>query len=99
MIFLKLSVKYWREHWKRLLTLITMIVMGAAVLCLTALFIRSDKMRLLNRELDMLGNYDAVFYEVTQQEKLQTIRMWMAVDITGNWGMPERMGAKALTTR
>ena len=68
MIFLKLSVKYWREHWKRLLTLITMIVMGAAVLCLTALFIRSDKMRLLNRELDMLGNYDAVFYEVTQQD-------------------------------
>ena len=68
MIFLKLSVKYWREHWKRLLTLITMIVMGAAVLCLTALFIRSDKMRLLNRELDMLGNYDAVFYEVTQKD-------------------------------
>ena len=68
MIFLKLSVKYWREHWKRLLTLITMIVMGAAVLCLTALFIRSDKMRLLNRELDMHGDYDAIFYEVTQQD-------------------------------
>lgn len=68
MVFLKLSVKYWREHWKRLLTLITMIVMGAAVLCLTALFIRSDKMRLLNRERDMHGDYDAIFYEVTQQD-------------------------------
>lgn len=68
MIFLKLSVKYWGKHWKRLLTLVTMIIMGAAVLCLTALFIRSDKMRLLNRELDMLGNYDVVFYEVTQQD-------------------------------
>lgn len=68
MLFLQLSIRYWRKHKKRMLTLATVTVIGAVALCLVALFIRSEKSLVLNRELDLLGDYDAIFYELEQKD-------------------------------
>lgn len=68
MIFTRLSIKYWKSHKKRMITLATVTGIGAVALCLVALFIRSEKAFLLNRELDMLGDYDAVFYELDEKD-------------------------------
>lgn len=68
MVFLKLSVKYWKKHKKRLLTLMAVTMIGAVALCMMALFIRSDKTIVLNRELDLLGDYDAVFYGLEEND-------------------------------
>lgn len=68
MVFLKLSVKYWKKHKKRMCTLATVAVLGAVALCMMALFIRSNKTFVLNRELDLLGNYDAIFYCLEQND-------------------------------
>lgn len=68
MLFLQLSIRYWSKHKKRVLTLATVTVIGAVALCLVALFIRSEKSFVLNRELDLLGDYDAIFYELEQKD-------------------------------
>ncbi len=68
MLFLQLSIRYWRKHKKRMLTLATVTMIGAVALCLVALFIRSEKSLVLNRELDILGDYDAIFYEIEQED-------------------------------
>lgn len=68
MLFLQLSIRYWRKHKKRMLTLAAVTSIGAAALCLVALFIRSEKSLVLNRELDLLGNYDAIFYGLEQKD-------------------------------
>lgn len=68
MLLLQLSIRYWRKHKKRLLTLAAVIIMGASALCLVALFIRSEKSFILDQTLDHLGNYDAIFYELEQKD-------------------------------
>ena len=60
----KLSVKYWSNHKRKMYTLAAIIVIGAAALCLVLLFIRSNKQNLLNKELDLLGDYDAMFFRI-----------------------------------
>lgn len=68
MVFVKLTFQYWRKHKKRMLTLAAVTILGAVALCLVTLFIRSEKSLVLNQELDILGNYDAVFYELEQTD-------------------------------
>ena len=67
-MFLKLSFRYWKKHKKRVFTLATVTILGAVAVCLVTLFIRSQKSLVLNQELDILGNYDAVFYELEQTD-------------------------------
>lgn len=51
-----------------MLTLAAVTMLGAAALCLAALLIRSEKSFVMNQELDMLGNYDAIFYGLDQKD-------------------------------
>ena len=64
----RLSIKYWTNHKRKMNTLAAVILIGAAALCIVLLFVRSNKQNILNKELDLLGNYDAVFYEVDHND-------------------------------
>ena len=62
-VLVKVSVLYWAQHKRRLLTLAVTIVMGVMALCSCALLVRSEKSEILKKELTILGDYDAIFYE------------------------------------
>lgn len=68
MLFIKLSVKYWKKHKKRMFTLAMVTMIGAVALCMMALFIRSNKTFVLNQVLDERGNYDAIFYGLEEED-------------------------------
>lgn len=68
MLFIKLSVKYWKKHKKRMFTLAMVTMIGAVALCMMALFIRSNKTFVLERTLDLRGNYDAIFYGLEEDD-------------------------------
>ena len=65
-MFIKLSFQYWKKHIKRLSSMAVLICIGAATMCLALLFIRSNKQIILNKELNLLGDYDACFYEIKE---------------------------------
>lgn len=67
-VFAKLSLRYWRRHWKRFLTLALVCVLSAAALAFSALYIRSEKAFTLEQRLDRQGDYDAIFYGMEEQE-------------------------------
>lgn len=82
MLWIKLSAKYWTKHAKRLFTLAVITIMGAAALCVMALFMRSKKEQILNTELDLLGNYDAVFYDIDADD-MKLIADYEGVEASG----------------
>ncbi len=63
-----LSLRYWRRHWKRFLTLAFVCILSAAALGFSALYVRSEKAFTLERRLDRQGDYDAIFYGMEEQE-------------------------------
>ena len=67
-VFAKLSLRYWRRHWKRFLTLALVCILSAAALAFSALYIRSEKAFTLERRLDRQGDYDAIFYGMEERE-------------------------------
>lgn len=71
----KVSLKYWMQHKRSLLTLFITIVLGTAALCCAALLIRSEKMAVLEEELVICGDYDVIVYDVeaSYQDKIQDL--------------------------
>ena len=62
-----LSLKYWKHHKRRLITLAAVSIIGAAALCMVGLFLRSNKQIVLEKERTILGDYDAIIYEINEQ--------------------------------
>ncbi len=62
-----LSLNYWKSHKRRLLTLAAVSIIGAAALCMVGLFLRSNKQIALEKERTILGDYDAIIYEINEQ--------------------------------
>lgn len=67
-IFAKLSFRYWTRHIKRIFTLAAVCMLGAAALCFSCLYIRSEKASALEQTLVKSGNYDAIFYGVEEAD-------------------------------
>lgn len=65
-LLLKLSSEYWNKHRQRFLSFAFLVMAGSAALCSVALLIRSEKSAILEEELVLLGNYDAIIYETNQ---------------------------------
>lgn len=68
MLFCKISAKYWRQHKKRFLTLASIIVLGTAALLSSSLLIRSEKQAVLDEELRLLGDYDIIIYDISDND-------------------------------
>ena len=64
----KLSSRYWRSHFKRILTFAIIIIIGTAALCASALLVRSEKEIELEKMLISSGNYDASYYEMNEKD-------------------------------
>ena len=62
--FFVLSKKYWMSHINRLMVLVCAVIIGATALCCSSLFIRSEKMAVLEEEFNICGNYDVAVYDV-----------------------------------
>lgn len=68
LFFTKLSFLYWKGHKKRILTMAAVCTFGAAALCFSCLYVRSEKALVLEQELQLLGDYDAVFYCIEETD-------------------------------
>ena len=64
----KLSLHYWKNHSKRIITFAIVIILGTAALCMATLFIRSEKQNELNKELTYFGNYDTAFLSMNKND-------------------------------
>ena len=64
----KLSLHYWKNHIKRIITFAIVIILGTAALCMATLFIRSEKQNELNKELTYFGNYDTAFLSMNKND-------------------------------
>ncbi len=67
-LFIRLSFRYWKMHFKRIVTLAAVCILGAAALCFSCLYIRSEKSIVMEQELDMFGDYDAVVYGIEEED-------------------------------
>ena len=62
----KVFSRYWMMHYKRLAVYMLVILVGSSAVCGGALFVRSEKQRELERELDICGNYDVSVYNIDE---------------------------------
>lgn len=96
-MFLNLSIDYWKTHMKRFFTIATVTILGAVAISVVLLFIRSNKQIILEKELDLLGNYDAAFYEIdnsdlsliTQSESVNESGFYRELGYAGEHGNPK----------
>lgn len=80
----KVSVQYWKRHTGRLLTFLLIISIGSAALFSSALLIRSNKQMVLEEELCLLGEYDAILYNLTNEE-YETIKQQAYISYAGSY--------------
>ncbi|MCM1535516.1 MAG: ABC transporter permease [Clostridium sp.] len=64
----KLSFLYWKTHIKRIMALAAVCILGAAALCFSCLYIRSEKAFVMENMLTLHGDYDAVLYGIEEAD-------------------------------
>lgn len=67
-MFLSLSFAYWKKHIKRISTLAAVCILGAAALCFSCLYIRSEKTLVMEENLTLQGDYDVVVYGMEEKD-------------------------------
>jgi len=70
-----ISLSYWKFHKKNLVSLLSVMIIGVAALFAAALLIRSEKEQVLEKELKLLGDYDAIIYDISEEtyENIQNL--------------------------
>ena len=64
----KISIQYWLQHKRRLLTFMFVIIIGTIALYSSGMLVRSNKQAILDEELRILGNYDMILYSISEQD-------------------------------
>jgi ABC-type lipoprotein release transport system permease subunit len=70
----RISLKYWMQHKKRFFTFMIIVMLGAMALFSSALLIRSEKQTVLDEELTLLGDYDTIFYNISDADVARIIQ-------------------------
>ena len=70
----RISLKYWMQHKKRFFTFMIIVMLGAMALFSSALLIRSEKQAVLDEELTLLGDYDTIFYNISDADVARIIQ-------------------------
>ncbi len=89
----KLSLHYWKNHIKRIITFAIVIIIGTAALCMATLFIRSEKQNELNRILTTLGNYDSAFLSMNKKD----LKIIENCDKVSTYGYYDELGYGSMT--
>lgn len=87
-VFLKLSFRYWKVHFKRMITLAVICILGTVALCFSCLYIRSEKALIMEEELTLLGDYDVVVYGVEETD----ISLVAEQDAVSSYGFYRELG-------
>ena len=81
----KSSIKYWRKHFSRFCVFQIAILMGVAALFSAAALMRSYKEEVLTHELNILGDYDLMVYEIDNNIYQAIIKMEEVEHIGAYW--------------
>ncbi len=85
---------YWRIHYRRLISLGLTVLLGAAGVCSGGLLIRSEKMKVLDSELTICGNYELAVYmihagDIDAIRELESVEGLGAYYEAGSAGKPQ----------
>lgn len=65
---LKLSLRYWRVHWKKLVKVLFAMILSSAALMIAFLLARSSTEKSVQDVLNVNGNYDIVVQDLTKSQ-------------------------------
>ena len=65
---LKLSLRYWRVHWKKLIKVLFAMILSSAALMIAFLLARSSTEKSVQDVLNVNGNYDIVVQDLTKSQ-------------------------------
>ena len=65
---LKLSLRYWRVHWKKLIKVLFAMILSSAALMIAFLLARSSTEKFVQDVLNVNGNYDIVVQDLTKSQ-------------------------------
>lgn len=93
----KLSFCYWKTHIKRIIALAAVCILGAAALCFSCLYIRSEKAFVMEHMLTLHGDYDAVIYGIeetdisfiSEDEAVTSYGFYRELGYAGRDGIPQ----------
>ena len=74
-IYLKIAINYWRRHKMRAFVAFISIAVGSCAIFCSGMLIRSKKQSELDSYLDVIGDYEAIIYDVTKEQREQILKL------------------------
>ena len=87
-LFYLFSIKYWKNHKKRLVSFLAIMVIAAASVSVMALFIRADKETEFDGFLTSYGDYDNVMWQITDED----VEKALSIEGIGAYGIFDELG-------